>query len=365
MGAMSVGLEDYADPLRVLLLIGILLVPILSGLLRRRLEGAAVLSVAKMGCWLVGIYPILFVTTEAIKVLGVTYGGDAPLYTSLTFACGIAGLYLSWQLVKFGERLGEIEGTASGSKEASAAQAGETIEETGGPGQGVEKPVTDATPRLEPADHRAELPLSSPETNGPGRDETDVQGLQSGPGSGASPTGELVCALTEKGRRLVEFKPPKGSRGGGPLHTKIMKVLYEFYQGKGWYPMVDEGDRKEQAADMVVWEPREHLEKLEDGTCDLLTDPREWKEKPFHVEIEITPRKSKAQLIENYEKARRLGRYVVFAVPTPQDARDTWRILDEIKAPNSSFEVDDVADLLGEGPAPAAEPCADKGASPQ
>jgi len=295
-------------------------------------------------------------------VLGVTYGGDAPLYTSLTFACGIAGLYLSWQLIKFGEKLRDREETGSDRRKA---QAGASAEGTDISGLGTGGPTPEATAGPEPANHRAEVPASPPETDRPSQGGASAEGPQSGSGPGDSPAGELVCALTERGRRLVEFKPPKGSRGGGPLHTTIMKVLYELYQGKGWYPVVDEGDRREQAADMVVWEPKEHLEKLDDGTCDLLPDPREWKEKPFHVEIEITPRKSKAQLIENYEKARRLGRYVVFAVPSAQDAKDTWRILDEIRAPKGSFEVDDVSDLLGEGPAPAAEPRADKGASPQ
>jgi hypothetical protein len=162
------------------------------------------------------------------------------------------------------------------------------------------------------------------------------------------PTPDIVYSITEKGMKLVGFKQPKGKRGGGALHVKMTKVMYYFYISKGWFPIVDEGDEKEQKPDLEVWEPKTHIIRLEDGSLKVEPDPEEWAEKPFHVEVETTPRKSKAQVIENYMKARRLNRYVVFAVPTRQDLEDLRRILGEIGAPQDTYEVDDISDLLRE-----------------
>ena len=157
-----------------------------------------------------------------------------------------------------------------------------------------------------------------------------------------------VYSITERGMRLVEFRQPKGRRGGGTLHVKMIRVMYDFYRSKGWYPVVDEGDEKEQRPDLLVWQLKEHIRRLEDGTLSVEFDPEAWAERPFHVEIETTPRKSKSQVIENYMKARRLNRYVVFAVPSENDLQDLRRILREIGAHEDTYEIDDISDLLRE-----------------
>jgi len=157
-----------------------------------------------------------------------------------------------------------------------------------------------------------------------------------------------VYSITERGMRLVEFRQPKGRRGGGTLHVKMIRVMYDFYRSKGWYPVVDEGDEREQKPDLEVWEPKTNIIRLEDGSLEVEPDPYEWAEKPFHVEVETTPRKSKAQVIKNYVKARRLGRYVVFAVPSENDLQDLRRILREIGASEGTYEIDDISDLLSE-----------------
>ncbi|MDV3277595.1 MAG: hypothetical protein LYZ69_03910 [Nitrososphaerales archaeon] len=168
------------------------------------------------------------------------------------------------------------------------------------------------------------------------------------PGQADAPSRDVVYGLTENAKRLLEFKPPSGRRGGGPLHVKMMKVMYYFYLEKGWYVNVDEGDEKEQRPDFEVWEPLVHLKRLEDGTVREEWDTKEWDPKPFHVEFETTPRKSKSSVIENYEKAWRLQRYVVFVVPSKQDANDLRKILEEIGASKDTYEVDDISDLLSE-----------------
>jgi hypothetical protein len=162
------------------------------------------------------------------------------------------------------------------------------------------------------------------------------------------PPPSVVYSITEKGMKLVGFRQPKGKRGGGALHVKMTKVMYYFYISKGWFPIVDEGDEKEQKPDLEVREPKTHIIRLEDGSLKVEPDPEEWAEKPFHVEVETTPRKSKGQVIENYMKARRQNRYVVFAVPTKQDLEDLRRILREIGAPQDTYEVDNISDLLRE-----------------
>jgi len=162
------------------------------------------------------------------------------------------------------------------------------------------------------------------------------------------PPPSVVYSITERGMRLVEFRQPKGRRGGGSLHVKMIRVMYDFYRSKGWYPVVDEGDEREQKPDLEVWEPKTNIIRLEDGSLEVEPDPYEWAEKPFHVEVETTPRKSKAQVIKNYVKARRLGRYVVFAVPSENDLQDLRRILREIGASEGTYEIDDISDLLSE-----------------
>jgi hypothetical protein len=162
------------------------------------------------------------------------------------------------------------------------------------------------------------------------------------------PPPSVVYSITERGMRLVEFRQPKGRRGGGTLHVKMIRVMYDFYRSKGWYPVLDEGDEKRQKPDLEVWEPKTNIIKFQDGSLKVEPDPEEWAEKPFHLEAETTPAKSKGQVIENYMKARRLGRYVVFAVPTRQDLEDLRRILGEIGAPEGTYEIDDISDLLSE-----------------
>ena len=162
------------------------------------------------------------------------------------------------------------------------------------------------------------------------------------------PPPSVVYSITERGMRLVEFKQPKGRRGGGTLHVKMIRVMYDFYRSKGWYPVLDEGDEKRQKPDLEVWEPKTNIIKFQDGSLKVEPDPEEWAEKPFHLEAETTPAKSKGQVIENYMKVRRLGRYVVFAVPTRRDMEDLGRILREIGAPEGTYEIDDISDLLSE-----------------
>ncbi|MGH9918734.1 MAG: hypothetical protein ACRD6W_07700 [Nitrososphaerales archaeon] len=159
---------------------------------------------------------------------------------------------------------------------------------------------------------------------------------------------ETYYSLTAKGRETVEFKPPQGRRGGGPLHVRMMKVLYYFYLKKGWYARVDQGDEPQSEPDLLVWELIYQVRKLEDGRVERRVDPAKWKMPPFHVEAETTPRKSKSQVIMNYEKAWSLKRYVVFAVPSKQDADDLRKIMEEISAPSGSYEIDDISDLLAE-----------------
>ena len=117
---------------------------------------------------------------------------------------------------------------------------------------------------------------------------------------------------------------------------------------KGWYTAIDEGDEPQREPDLLVWELSWQVRRLEDGTVTRTVDPERWKMPPFHVEAETYPTEGKPQVIMNYEKAWALKRYVVFAVPSKQDADDLKKIMDEIGAPSGSYEIDDISDLLAE-----------------
>jgi hypothetical protein len=140
---------------------------------------------------------------------------------------------------------------------------------------------------------------------------------------------EIIYKLTEDAKNKFFRIVPHGRRGGGKLHQVMMSMLLnEYWQGGRWVT-VDTGDQEGEKADMLVFIPKEKIDRNKRAV-----DPVNWDKTPFAVEIETTPQKSQEQARHNLEKNAKKGyRKVLFVVSSPEHRIQLDRVLKDVGYP--------------------------------
>lgn len=140
---------------------------------------------------------------------------------------------------------------------------------------------------------------------------------------------EVIYRLSEDAKNKFFRTQPRGRRGGGPLHQLMMSVLLnEYWQGGRWVT-VDTGDVGGEKPDMLVFSPKEKIDRNKRAV-----DPLNWDKSPFAVEIETYPEKSQEQARHNLEKNVKKGyKKVLFVVSSPEHRIQLDRILRDMGYP--------------------------------
>ncbi|MDG6989477.1 MAG: TraM recognition domain-containing protein [Nitrososphaerota archaeon] len=134
---------------------------------------------------------------------------------------------------------------------------------------------------------------------------------------------EIIYHLSEDAKNKFFRTLPHGRRGGGKLHQLMMNVLLnEYWQGGSWVT-VDTGDQAGEKADLLVFSPKEKIERNKRAV-----DPLNWDKSPFAVEIETYPEKSQQQVRHNLEKNAKKGyKKIMFVVSSPEHRVQVDKIL--------------------------------------
>ncbi|MDG6918562.1 MAG: type IV secretory system conjugative DNA transfer family protein [Nitrososphaerota archaeon] len=140
---------------------------------------------------------------------------------------------------------------------------------------------------------------------------------------------EIIYRLSDDARNKFFRTLPRGRRGGGPLHQLMMSVLLNEYWRGGRWVTIDTGDQAGEKADMLVFSPKEKIERNKRAV-----DPLNWDKSPFAVEIETYPEKSQKQARHNLEKNVKKGyKKVLFVVSSPEHKVQLDRILRDMGYP--------------------------------
>jgi len=122
---------------------------------------------------------------------------------------------------------------------------------------------------------------------------------------------------------------PKGARGGGPEHARLIGVIARMLWADGYFCYIDTGEEAPQRREdgTVVYEAKR--------LPDIIAYPpsrgeaqKGWDNAHiFFIEVEIDPAKHRQRVIGNIVKCRFFGRPVIFATSNPNWARSLAQIL--------------------------------------
>jgi hypothetical protein len=125
---------------------------------------------------------------------------------------------------------------------------------------------------------------------------------------------------------------PKGARGGGPEHARLIGIIARMLWADGHFCYIDMGEEAPQRREngTVVYEAKKlpdiiayPLSRVKGDAC-----PRGWDNAHvFFIEVEIDPVKHGQRVISNLIKCRGFGRPVIFATSEPNWARGLAQIL--------------------------------------
>ncbi len=110
---------------------------------------------------------------------------------------------------------------------------------------------------------------------------------------------KVLTKLTEKGLNAIGIGVSSGSssKAGGELHRALLFKAKEWLEGQGYYVKIPEQAGRAEQPDMLAYP------KVSDGLGSEIA-----------VEIETSVNHPE-QVVRNYEKNAKLGRFVIFVVP--------------------------------------------------
>ena len=91
---------------------------------------------------------------------------------------------------------------------------------------------------------------------------------------------------------------------GDPKHARMIeKLLKEEYWPLGYYCVVDWGETSKERPDIAVLMPAVRRSRTRRAISQRISNPYVWDYTTANaVEIEMSPQKSKEQLLKNYQK---------------------------------------------------------------
>ena len=140
----------------------------------------------------------------------------------------------------------------------------------------------------------------------------------------------VIYSLTP--RALEWFKVVVGpSKMGDPKHARVIeKLLKEEYWPLGYYCVVDWGETSVERPDIAVMKPAPKTIKDKMGNDHKISNPHVWDYTTLTaVEIEMSPQKSKEQLLRNYHKNKDGYQQIRFVVTSPNHEQQLRQILGE------------------------------------
>jgi TraM recognition site of TraD and TraG/Helicase HerA, central domain len=140
----------------------------------------------------------------------------------------------------------------------------------------------------------------------------------------------VVYSLTL--RALDLFKMRVGpSKMGDPKHARVIeKLLKEEYWPLGNYCVVDWGQTSKEMPDIAVLKPAPKTIKDKLGNDKRISNPYVWDyTTATAVEIEMSPLKSKDQVLKNYQKNKTFYEQIRFVVTSENHKQELLQILNE------------------------------------
>jgi hypothetical protein len=140
----------------------------------------------------------------------------------------------------------------------------------------------------------------------------------------------VVYSLTP--RALEWFRIRVGpSKMGDPKHVRVIeKLLMEDYWSLGFYCVVDWGETSLEAPDIAVLKPAPKTIKDKLGNDQVISNPYAWDyTRATAVEIEMSPLKSKNQVLRNYRKNKDVYEQIRFVVTSKNHEQELLQILGE------------------------------------
>ncbi len=140
----------------------------------------------------------------------------------------------------------------------------------------------------------------------------------------------VVYSLTP--RAMDWFKMKVGpSKMGDPKHGRVIeKLLKEDYWPLGYYCVVDWGETSLERPDIAVLKPAPKTVKDKLGNDQRISNPYAWDyTTATAVEIEMSPLKSKEQVLRNYRKNKGVYEQIRFVVTSENHAQQLLQILGE------------------------------------
>jgi DNA helicase HerA-like ATPase len=124
---------------------------------------------------------------------------------------------------------------------------------------------------------------------------------------------------------------PGPSKVGDPKHVRVMeKLLKEQFWPMGYFCVVDWGEKGHERPDIAVLQPR--IIEIEDkrGNKSRVPDPYNWDySTAIAVEVEMSPQKSREQLLKNYTKNKGGYAQIRFVTTSENHAQQVREILGE------------------------------------
>jgi hypothetical protein len=121
------------------------------------------------------------------------------------------------------------------------------------------------------------------------------------------------------------------SKMGDPKHARVIeKLLKEEYWPLGYYCVVDWGETSGERPDIAVLKPAPKTIKDKMGNDQKISNPHVWDyTTATAVEIEMSPQKSKEQLLRNYHKNKDVYEQIRFVVTSMNHEQQLRQILGE------------------------------------
>jgi Helicase HerA, central domain/TraM recognition site of TraD and TraG len=124
---------------------------------------------------------------------------------------------------------------------------------------------------------------------------------------------------------------PGPSKAGDPKHIRVIeKLLKEQFWTMGYFCVVDWGEKGHERPDIGVLRPK--IIEVEDkrGNKSRVPDPYNWDySTAIAVEVEMSPQKSREQLLQNYSKNKRVYAQIRFVATSENHAQQIREILGE------------------------------------
>jgi hypothetical protein len=121
------------------------------------------------------------------------------------------------------------------------------------------------------------------------------------------------------------------SKMGDPKHVRVIeKLLKEEYWPMGYYCVVDWGETSHERPDIAVLKPAPTTAEDKNGSELRISNPYAWDySSAIAVEVEMSPQKSKGQVLKNYHKNKGVYAQIRFVVTSKAHASQLQHILGE------------------------------------